>query len=371
MNKTPANAPGPARRWRPSLKRIADECGLTIATVSRILNDKSNFSCTPETAQRVRKVAANHRYMPNQLTRGIRDGRTRSIGVISAERLSFHAEIIHGIHHALAANNYVMIHEWNDATIHTDKGERETVMLRRLLEHRVDGIILSPTNEDATDLYFREVKERGIPLVILDIPLSRIETDFIGTDNVDCGRQAGDFLIRQGHRRLFSLFPSAQTLANSFGERITGLEEVIGSVGDIRYQRLEYAQALTGFSDRSAVMTNNMMDVLEPLFAVPDPVAVFCVNDLIAKDLYRLAKARGKRIPDEISVVGVGNLDFADLLDPPLTSFEQHPYEIGFQAASSVLKRLQEDAPAVPPPVHLALKCDLVARQSVRRISRG
>lgn len=367
MKKTLSNPPSPARKWRPSLKRIADECGLTIATVSRILNEKSNFSCTAETAERVRAVAANHKYMPNRLTRGIRDGRTNSIGVISGERSSFHAEVIHGIHHALAENNHVMIHEWNDATIHTDKGERETVMLRRLLEHRVDGIILFPTNEDATDLYFREVKERGIPLMILDLPLSRIETDFIGSDNIDCGRQAGAYLIRQGHRSLYTLLPSEQTLSHSFLERIRGFEEAVGSVPNIKYQRLEYAQTLIGFSDRSAVMTNKMKEALEPLFAVPEPVAVFCMSDGIAKDLYRHAKAKGKRIPDDISVLGAGNLDFAEMIDPPLTSFEQHPYDIGFQAASTVLKRLEEDQPT--PPVHQALKCLLVERESVRRIS--
>jgi LacI family transcriptional regulator len=373
MSNSIARKIPPPSDWRPSLKQIAADCGVTVATVSRILNSKSDFHCSAKTDKKVRESAAKHKYLPNQLTRGIRDGRTRAIGVISAERLSFHTEIIHGIHHGLADNDYVMIHEWNDAVLHTDQGEREKVIIQRLIQHRVDGIILFPTNQNAAELYFCEVKERNIPLVVMDIPLPHIDADFVGTDNHDCGFQAGKFLIAQGHRDLFTLLPSGELPGHPFMERAKGFEDAVESASNIGYQRLEYVQKLTGFSDRQASIATNIETVVKPLLTAPHPIAVFCVSDMIAKDVYRLAKAQGCHIPDDISVIGVGNLDYSELIDPPLTTFEQHPYEIGLEAALLILKRLQKSSSsrAVPRYTPLHLKTDLILRESVRQNLRS
>ena len=360
-----------AKDWRPSLRQIAEECGLTVATVSRILNGKKNFKCNPKTAKLVLAVARKHKYLPNRLLNNMRGGRTRSIGVILAMRMSMQAEIIHGIHHELVDNNYVMIQEWNDATIHSDGGERERVMIHRLIEHRVDGIILFPTNENATELYFKEVLEREIPLVVLDIPLRGVDTDFVGTDNFDCGRQAASFLISQGHRQLFSLLPAGEFAGHPFVERIRGFEDAVRNISDVEYMRIEYVQKVEGIRDRKVFTSNNMSEAVLPVLKSSKPCAVFCGSDNIAKEFYQIVKNSGRKIPDDISVIGVGNLDFTELLDPPLTSIDQHPFEIGAQAAAMILKRLENGSGTSATPLHLSMKGTLIARNSVKVISEN
>ena len=356
--------PKAGRDWRPSLKQIAEECGLTVATVSRILNGKKNFN--PKTVKMVFTVAKKHKYLPNKLLQSMRGGHTRSIGVIVPVLGSLFSEFIHGIHHELAANNYGMMLEWNDASIHTDGGENETVMLHRLIERRVDGIILFPTNENATEPYFREVRERGIPLVVLDIPLSGVDTDFVGTDNFDCGKQAGKMLFESGHRHMFSLIPAGEKEGHPFMERVRGLEDSIRNITTVQYQRLEYVQKIEGIRDLRVKISNNMEETAIPILKSVQPCAVFCGNDLIARDLYRLIKKEGRKIPDDISIVGAGNLEFSEFLNPPLTTINQHPFEIGSQAAKLILERIGQTSNAPVTPLRLNIKGTLVPRDSVK-----
>ena len=356
--------PKAGRDWRPSLKQIAEECGLTVATVSRILNGKKNFN--PKTVKMVFTVAKKHKYLPNKLLQSMRGGHTRSIGVIVPVLGSLFSEFIHGIHHELAANNYGMMLEWNDASIHTDGGENETVMLHRLIERRVDGIILFPTNENATEPYFREVRERGIPLVVLDIPLSGVDTDFVGTDNFDCGKQAGKMLFESGHRHMFSLIPAGEKEGHPFVERVMGFEDAIRNFNGVKYDKLEYAQKVEGIRDRQVKVSHKMEETVLPILKCPHPCAVFCGNDLIARDLYRLIKKEGRKIPDDISIVGAGNLEFSEFLNPPLTTINQHPFEIGSQAAKLILERIGQTSNAPVTPLRLNIKGTLVPRDSVK-----
>ncbi len=356
-----------ASGYRSTIRQIADECGLSLSTVSRILNRKKNFKCSPKTAKKVFDVAKKYKYLPNRLLGSMRGGHTRCIGVICSMRLSFGTEIIHGIHHGLVANNHVMILEWNDATMYTDGGERESEILHRLLEHRVDGIILAPTNENASELYFREVRERGLPLLLLDTPLTGIDTDFVGTDNFDCGQKAGNFILAQGHRQIFSLIPSGMP-SFSFGERVKGFEDAVSNARGIKYRKIEYEQKFEGIQDGKVHFSNNMRKSVLPIVECSQPCLVFCGNDDIAKELYRIVKNAGRRIPDDVSVIGVGNLNFSELMEPPLTSIDQYPFEIGSQAAALMLKRLQEGDSSSTPHIQLRVKCKLVIRDSVKKL---
>lgn len=361
--------PDSNKDWRPSLKQIAEECGLTASTVSRILNRNKDFKCAPKTAKMVFDTAKKYKYLPNQLLHSMRGGRTRCVGVIMPLKGAFFSDIVHGIHHKLAENNHAMMLEWNDASIHSDGGERETVMIHRLIEHRVDGIILFPSNENATELYFREVLEREISLLVIDIPLPGVETDFVGTDNIDCGCKAGDYLLDQGHRQMFSLLPAGEFAGHPFVERVRGFEDAVKGNSGINYRRIEYTQRVEGFYDHKVLVAHNMAEAVRPILECSRPCAVFCGNDNIARDFYQIVKKASLRIPDDISVVGVANTDFSELLDPALTSIDQHPFDIGAKAAEEIMKRLENGGGTVSPTLHLSIKGTLVIRNSVKVIS--
>ncbi len=116
-------------------------------------------------------------------------------------------------------------------------------------------------------------------------------------------------------------------------------------------------------------ISHNLAEAVAPILTCSQPCAVFCVSDNIARELYQIVKKAGRRIPDDVSVVGAGNLDFGELLAPPLTSIDQHPFEIGTQAVTLIFKRLQEKVSADAGPLHVSVKGRLVPRDSVRRLS--
>ncbi len=332
-----------------SQKKIAEEAGVSIMTVSRVLRGKEDVA--DETRERVLEVARKFRYRPNLLVRGIQTGKTNTVGVLLPP-WPFYDRISSGIHDELIQADHVPMTIWSASDAHDPTIDAaELKQIHRLLDRRVDGVILKPVDEAVSDDYLREIWERGIPLVVLDRELPRTHADFVGTDDYAGGAMAAEHLLALGHRRLGLIVPGSDVAP--YALRASGFADTIAKAPGAVCTAHECVQT-------DEEMSRCVKSVLEQ---TSPPTAMFFATDSVAPVAYEAARDKGLRIPDDLSLVGFGNLAMTKHMDPPLTTVEQFPYEIGRRAAGLLLERsagrLEDESP-----VRIRLKPELVVRES-------
>ncbi len=326
----PKPDPQPAQLKHVSLKQLAREVGCSESTVCHILNGSERYA--QKTRDRVLEAADRLKYRPNQLVKSLVSGRTRMVGVMIPPSDGFHGHMIRGIHDALTARDHAVILAFHPANITDPADESERQVIHRLVERRVDGIILRPTADAAPQTYFNEIWERRLPLVVVDRQLAEVDADFVGSDDEGGGRRAAEHLLHLGHRRVavMGYYPKA----SPFRLRQAGFEDRIKNQADCSLTRL--------VDDDHACAVRLAREAL----GRPDrPTAVFCVNDTMARSLYDVAQKLKLSIPGDLSVVGFGDQTFGPWMSPPLTSFDQSPYDLGRAAATRLLSRLDDPPP--------------------------
>lgn len=332
------------------LKQIAHETNLAEATVSRILRNRDQ--CSEQTRQRVREVARQMRYRPNLLVRAIQTGRTQTVGVMVVVADDFFGQIVTGIHHELIEADHVPLLACCGSPKYP-LATTELEQIHRLVDRRVDALIMWPTEETVPDTYLREVWEREIPLVAVDRELEQTHADFVGTDDEAGAIEAARYLLSLGHRRI---------------GHVAGPQTV--SPGRIRRRTFEKAVADAGASCMTIEdpSFSSGYEASAALLKSPDrPTAVFAGSDRLARGFYRAAGELGLRIPQDVSVVGFADLPLATLMQPELTTLRQEPYQIGRRAARIALDRI-EGVPDLPSPLKIRLKPDLIVRGSAASV---
>jgi DNA-binding LacI/PurR family transcriptional regulator len=217
----------------------------------------------------------------------------------------------------LTAADHVPITLW---TVHTGPSPRrrdgpcgtELDQIHRMVDRRVDGVILWPSFAQLFSEHVHEFSSRNLPVVTIDHELSpEFNADYVGSDEASGGQMVTEHLYAMGHRRFGHL--AGPDVASWALARRTAFESAVA--------RMPGASVIT-------------------LEALPDPpTAVFAATDLYAKVIYKAASEMGVRIPEDVSIVGFSDDDFAVEMAPPLTTIRQPAYEIGRRAAEIVLGR--------------------------------
>jgi len=334
-------------------RELARELGVSQSLISKILSGKNDAS--KEMTARILKAVKEKGYRPNLLVRGIQTGQTKTIGVVMPAD-EFHSGIVQGIHDSFDQAGYAMILVWNAEYMATPDSQKELMYIHRLLDRRVDGVILRPTYDDATKMYFSEILERGIPLVIVDRKLVGVATDFVGTDDYAGGVMAAKHLLDLGHRRLGHI--AGPSRVRTAKDRRRGFEAAVA----------EYGNGASCRTIEAAGFRSVKAEALQLLQSQPRPTAVFGANDHTAAEICETARSLGLHVPGDISVVGFGDLAFGEYMSPPLTTIRQHPYRIGEEAAMLLLARCTGisktgDAASAQ---NIILKPELVVRGSTR-----
>lgn len=334
-----------------SLRQIAEEANVSITTVSRVLRGRGEISL--ETRCKVQAIAEKLRYRPNLAAQSIHYGKSNTIGVIIPAAWNFDIRIAFGIHDKLAEHDVVPITLWTSQkwSRKPDKGiDYALRQVHHLIDRRVDGCILRP-QMDFKDIYLREILERDLPIVTVDRDFLGSHADFVGTDDVYGARLAAQHLLELGHRFVVHLagpgtVRTGKLRRQAFEDRIS------------KEARCETIEDESFGLDPAAA---------EKVFECdPLPTGVFAANDLMAQHVYNAARRRGLRIPGDLSVVGFADLEFAEFLDPPLTTVRQQPYEMGTVAAQILLERINEEQDDQETRT-LLLKPELVTRGSTAR----
>jgi DNA-binding LacI/PurR family transcriptional regulator len=247
-----------------------------------------------------------------------------------------------------------MLHTWHPATnVQQPDDPLERTIIHHLVDRQVDGIILRPGSEEYEASYFAEIWQHGMPLILIDREMRMFAADFVGTDDVAVGAEAARLLTTLGHRRL--LFTGGGENVSTSRWREQGFRHVLSELPDAACRSITL-----GPGDDDVTRLTGI------LAAADRPTAVFCYNDTNALPLYAAARQARLRIPQDLSVVGCGAVHCGALLDPPLTTFDQVPRQIGRRAAELYLERVGTPAPRSPPR-QVRLPASLVRRASEAR----
>ena len=337
-----------------TLKDVAIDAGVSLATASRVLRyDDKAF--TPETRKRVQQSAEKLKFRQNLLVKGIQSGRSETIGVILPINTEFETKLFHGMHEELVSGDHVaiVVKTAGDCPQTLRKNTREQI--HRLVDRRVDGIILMPNDDHAPDEFLSEVWERGIPLVTVDREMPATHADFSGNDDYGGGRMVADHLLELGHRHLAQWTTMLGKYANTYDQRMCGFKDAIQNSGNAACTTVEDSKFLEDLENPAALN--------ELLRADTRPTALFVPWDRAAIVVYHVAQQLGIRIPKDLSVVGYANYEYSEWAEPPLTTVDQFPEEIGREAVRLLFRRLRGDLDGEGPQ-KVRRKPELVIRKS-------
>jgi LacI family transcriptional regulator, galactose operon repressor len=332
------------RRGKVTIREIADLAGVSIATVSRVVNGRGDVA--PETRELVMRVVQEHGYMTNRSARALSGGRTGHIGLtIPLMRGDYFAAILEGALEAVEEEDMQLILY---TTLH--EHDREVSVLERLSDGATDGAIILLPLESSGELV--ALQESGFPFVVVD---PRIPLDD-GIPAVSAAHRAGalaatEHLLSLGHRRIGHISGPAGWAATT--ERIEGYHSALAVAGVMPTSELIVEgnfEAPTGVA-----AANVLLDLPDP------PTAIFSANDNMAAGILQVAHERGLTVPGDLSVVGFDDADLASILSPGLTTVRQPLAELG-RTGVSLLKRMLERQRVEALRVELATK--LVVRET-------
>ncbi|MEO7123172.1 MAG: LacI family DNA-binding transcriptional regulator [Lacisediminihabitans sp.] len=331
---------------RVGITDVAKAAGVSATTVSHALSDQGNLSL--RTREHVQQVARDLGYAPNRIASALRLQRTSVIGLVSDEIATtpFAGRIVLGAQDAAAKRGLLLM------LVNSNRDQAvEDQQIASLIAQQVDGIVYARMSHLLVDLPPRLYE---IPTVIVDAENPEGRAPWVVPDEQQIGRTATKLLIDAGHRRIVHL------TIKSAGPGVAG------RLAGYRAAMLEHGlQPCEVRADDPANAHAGRVSFVEALERVPDLTAVFAFNDAMALGVYQVSAQRGLRIPEDLSVVGVDNLEvIAAQLLPGLTTVSLPHYEMGRWAIEQLVAMIAE-RPHPDRPPHVKLACPLIERGSV------
>jgi len=329
-----------------SIKDVAARAGVSIGTVSNVLNRPHRVS--PTNVARVKAAMIELDFVRNESARQLRVGRSRTLGYVMLDATNpFFTDVAQSMEMAAETEGMSVFLCNSD-----NRAAREAAHLARLREQRVAGILITPIDPDSSVL--TEVVAGGTPVVIVDRTRRGAEFCSVSVDDVLGGRLAIEHLVDRGHRRV--AFIGGPDSLGQVRERYEGARQAWNDAGlEPDDLVLMPTAALSVAEGRKAG------ELLAGLPTRRRATAAFCANDLVALGLLQHATTAGIRVPDDLAIVGYDDIDFAGAAAVPLTSVAQPRHELG-RSATALLVSEANDPMHVHQ--HLVFQPALVARRS-------
>lgn len=310
-----------------TMKDIAREMGVSVATVSRALQDSPRISA--EQRERIQAYAREHNFIPNAVAESLRRSRVapqKIIGVIVPQIAHYYfSTILSGMEEEASARGYSMIVAQSD-----EQYEREVKICESFLGHRVCGVIVSQAKDTLRYDHFQKLLDNEMPIVFYDRICTGLNTSRVVVDDYQGAFTAVSHLIETGCRRI-AFYGSDMHLEIS-KNRYNGYRDALLKGGltpeaDMRFECDNRAKA---------------EEITPELLQRPDrPDAIFAVNDDTAIGILYTAKRMGLRVPDDLSICGFTNGERAIACDPMLTTVEQRGHRVGIEAVDILLDHVE------------------------------
>lgn len=326
---------------RPTIIDVARLAGVSKATVARVVNGQSDI-VSEETRQRVMSAVSQLAYERNAVAGSLRTDKTFMVALSIPDITNpYWPEVARGVQDTLEAQDYAVM------TVNSDwNSDRELNYLKLVRRSRFDGLIINPAS--ITNSRFQEL---NIPVVLLGTGDHYAGYDAVGSDSESGQLEALNFLYQLGHRRI--------GLITGFSMRGRMMIRYNSYVSFLAQHALRLDKHLIVHGDFTI---QGGTDAMTQLLALPEPpTAVFAANDILAIGALQGAHASGRRVPDDVSIVGMDDIYAAATTSPPLTTVRKPKYETGAEAARLLLARLNGDQ---SPAKNHKLACVLVERGS-------
>ncbi len=309
-----------------TMKDIARDLGVSVVTVSKVLRNHQDIG--DETRKRVLDRVKELNYTPNLAARGLVTGKTYLVGLIVPDLLHpFFAQIAKSLSGALLKKGYCL-------TISTSEEdpELEEREINRLLGRRLDALIVASARTDSATA--RRIQEQGPPFVLIDRSFPDLHANYVGVDDEAVGSLATQHLIDVGCKRIAHLRGP---------ETSTGIGRLNGYLKTLAKNNLTAPQGYVSSQRLVDVKSRESgAELMRNLLALnPRPDAVFCYNDPMAIGAIHTILNAGLRVPEDVAVIGSGNLHYDTELRVPLSSIDQQTEMIGERAARLTLSLLE------------------------------
>jgi LacI family transcriptional regulator/LacI family repressor for deo operon, udp, cdd, tsx, nupC, and nupG len=313
------------------MKDIARELGISVATVSRALNDSPRIS--PERRQQIQQYAREHNFTPNVLAESLRHSRVQPqkvIGVIVPEFTHYYfSSILTGIEEAASARGYYLMVALSD-----ERYEREARICEQFHRQKVCGVIVSQAKDTKDYSHFQKLIDSGIPLVFYDRICTGVNASRVTVDDYMGAFNAVTHLIETGCRRI-AFYGSPMQLEIS-KNRYNGYKDALLQHG------MQIDEAIISVCDNRAdaeLITPRLLALDTP------PDGFFAVNDDTAIGILYTVKHAGLRVPDDVSICGFTNGQRAVACEPMLTTVEQRGHRVGEEAAEILIDKVEGLSP--------------------------
>jgi LacI family transcriptional regulator len=336
------------------LKDIARDLGISTVTVSKVLRGNSDVG--DKTRARVLKRMKELNYQPNMLARGLASGKTYTVGLVVPDLVHpFFAEFAKSLSGELRKTHRALLLASSEEDPVIEMQE-----IRTLLQRGVDVLIIASCQANLRNFY--ELGDNRTPYLLFDRNFPHLAANFIGNDDVVVGEMATRHLIELGRKRIAHI--GARYSSPSF-DRLRGYKNALEAAGleandelVISRERVEEAGDLVG---------NAMMRDLLKLKQRPD--AVFCYNDTTAIGAIEAVLDAGLRVPEDVAIIGCGNLRYAGYLKVPLSAIDQNTSELGKRAAQlavELAEKPQGDLKSVMIPPKLVARESTIGKRRKR-----
>ncbi|WP_421809882.1 LacI family DNA-binding transcriptional regulator [Flagellimonas sp.] len=308
-----------------SLKDIAKEAGVSIATVSYVLSKQENSGVSQEVSDRIKEIAKRLNYRPNQIAKSLQSGKSQTVGLIVADISNpFFAQIARIVEDEAKKYGYTVIFGSSD-----EKATKSHDLIKFLLNRQVDGFIITPT--EGSESQIELLKEQNVPFVLIDRYFPSIETNYVAIDNYKAAFDATKKLLENGNKRIGMVAYSTEL--NHMKERIQGHKDALGK--GIYDESLLQEVTFERIVENIPKAINNLVKGNEPVDAI-----FFATNTLGVIGLKYLDKLK-LQVPDDIAVIVFDESEVFHFFYCPLTYVKQPLSDLAKKAVTVLLNHIK------------------------------
>jgi LacI family transcriptional regulator len=303
-------------------RQVAKAAKVSVGTVSNVLNRPDVVA--PETLARVQATIKELGFVPNGFARHLRSGQSRTLGLIVPDVANpFFTEVARGVEDAASKRDYAVFLCNSD-----ESASKEDRYINVLIQQQVRGVLITPADMKSDRL--EVMRERGIAVTLLDREIKGRKQCSVSVDDVHGGQIAIEYLAGLGHKNIaWVCGPESIPQVADRGAGVTKAAKVAGA--KIETVRVPLMNAAKGEEAAKKILELDVM-----------PTAIFCANDLLALGVMRALLANKVRIPEQVSVLGYDNIEFAPSAAVPLSSIAQPSYQMGVTAADLLLNECED-----------------------------
>jgi LacI family transcriptional regulator len=333
-----------------TIKDIAKHVGVSTATISHVINNTRFVS--EGLKQKILKAIQELNYQPNAIARSLVKRKTHTIGIIVSDILNpFYTAIVRGIEDVTHKGGY------NVMLCNTDEDpEKEKLYIQVLLEKRIDGLAISTAFQDGVHPLLAQL--RMVPLVNIVRKIKGLAADAVVGDNIGGAYKAIEHLIELGHRRIGII--SGPSGLSSGAERLKGCKKAFDD------HQITIEQSLIKFGDfkkeSGYCFTKEILQGSNP------PTAIFVTNNQMTIGALSALNELKTRIPEDISLISFDDMEWYSFLNPPITTVEHSPYQMGKKAGEMLVRRISKKEGK---PKRVLFPSNLIVRGSTSHVSRG